>query len=373
MGNKGNLSEVMMGRVRTKIRFKLALSAILLVAAALIAAVDVMMREADESKPVVLNQTAHNNGMEQSASVPDTEKEQADNELNKAKEASKSASPVATKSPQEKISQQTDVKTEVEKEQAILASIEPETRSPLLEDDPMVEALSRQIAAVESVIPRSRAQDITPGQQWEKSQLASLSRSSAGAYDQAFAVLLQVWGFEFSSAAQLRRPCEHVKAVKMACIKRRGKRVQDLQEYNRPAIVTLKYADNPKTHVVLRSLDTDQAILFSKNYEHRLPYDSFVRFWTGDFTLVWQQPSEFYGTILPGTIGGEVKWFAQLLGTAINDRTLKRSVTYYDERMVGKVKKYQRRKGLDPDGIVGAKTIMALMSDTNRKIPVLEK
>ena len=100
----------------------------------------------------------------------------------------------------------------------------------------------------------------------KKSQLASLSRSAEGTYSQAFAVLLQVWGFEFSNPSQLRQPCEHVKAVKMACVKGGNKRIQDLLEFNRPAIVTLQYADNPKTYAVLRSLSSDQAILFSKNY-----------------------------------------------------------------------------------------------------------
>lgn len=134
---------------------------------------------------------------------------------------------------------------------------------------------------------------------------------------------------------------------------------QDLQPYNRPAVLTLVNPAKIKHYAALIALDDKQATLFKDQQPHTLPLTELGQLWTGEATFIWQPVNGYNGPVARGNQGAIVKWlasqFARLDGqaTGLADQQ-------FTERLEQRVKIFQRDHNLEADGVVGLKTLLAI-------------
>ena len=88
------------------------------------------------------------------------------------------------------------------------------------------------------------------------------------------------------------------------------------------------------------------------------------RQWFGSYTILWQPPEGFSGTIKPDS-ATEDTWLREKMAT-ITGKDLT------GLKLKPLVREYQRREGLIADGIVGPETIIHINSGTGNPGPNLK-
>jgi general secretion pathway protein A len=84
--------------------------------------------------------------------------------------------------------------------------------------------------------------------------------------------------------------------------------------------------------------------------------------WLGEFTLFWRPPPGYRGNLRPGDEDPFVSWLDAGLSTAEGLEPVLDGGTRYNDRLERSIKRFQLSRGLDPDGIVGSKTLIQLNS-----------
>ncbi|MEE4659452.1 MAG: AAA family ATPase [Halieaceae bacterium] len=144
---------------------------------------------------------------------------------------------------------------------------------------------------------------------------------------------------------------------------------QDLLAYNRPAVLTLVTPDRFLTHAVLVGLQGDRALLATASGTETVALARLGSLWRGDFELLWQPPVDYAGPLGVGDRGPLVRWladaFAELDGQA---RPL--ADTEFNEALQTRVRLFQRRYGLEQDGVVGLKTLLRLEVVRGAAVPL---
>ena len=170
--------------------------------------------------------------------------------------------------------------------------------------------------------------------------------------------LLHAWGVELDVAPGVYL-CEQLQEYALRCFSGQGDWTE-LRRYNRPAILSLRDASGEVQQVLLRALDETHATLDLAGQQVRVELAQVERFWTGDFLLLWRlQTTETL--IGPGSQGAAVVWLRQRLALAAGETLVSQEVSsVFDTALQEQVKAFQRLHGLDPDGLVGARTMMPL-------------
>ncbi len=133
----------------------------------------------------------------------------------------------------------------------------------------------------------------------------------------------------------------------------------DLAQLNRPAILSLNLESGKTQYVLLRSLDSDSAVLDSGNGPLRLPLSQLETLWGGDFLLLWQREADAT-TIGPGAHGANVVWLRQRLAQAQGKSLTPPVPASFGPELRGQVIDFQNAHGLDADGIAGIRTLIML-------------
>ena len=92
----------------------------------------------------------------------------------------------------------------------------------------------------------------------------------------------------------------------------------------------------------------------------RVPVATLLAQWDGRFSLLWQRPPGFEQVLRHGDEGIVVFWLEQQLA-ALDDREPRdmRNLRF-DDQLIDEVRRFQRRHGLVPDGLVGPKTLITI-------------
>ena len=133
----------------------------------------------------------------------------------------------------------------------------------------------------------------------------------------------------------------------------------DLAQLNRPAILSLNLESGKTQYVLLRSLDSDSAVLDSGNGPLRLPLSQLETLWGGDFLLLWQREADA-ATVGPGAHGPNVVWLRQRLAQAQGKSLTPPVPASFGPELRGQVIDFQNAHGLDADGIAGIRTLIML-------------
>lgn len=189
----------------------------------------------------------------------------------------------------------------------------------------------------------------------------------------AFRILYDIWGFGWNPADN-PIACDFAGQVGLDCLQRQGSR-SSLELVNRPVILTLRDDDGNQAHVVLRRLNGRTAtIQMDQGHQQTVDFASLERHWYGDYLTLYKVPEYRLGDLDDAArereenIWLETRMMA-LAGALAKDSADENRIRRLD--VEDQVRWYQRRRGLEVDGIPGAMTVVQIHNDLDRQVPRL--
>jgi general secretion pathway protein A len=194
-----------------------------------------------------------------------------------------------------------------------------------------------------------------------------ISRSS----DMAFQELFKLWNIAYQS--ERNNPvCDQAKANGIKCYRGLGN-LSSLRNLNRPAVLKLFDDEGREYYAALTALKEKSAVLVVGAETREVPIEDIESHWLGDYILLWRPPSDYNNVIKPGMQDPLVQWLDNQLALVQGRTNQPRENLEFDNELLKQVKKYQLAKGLIPDGIVGAQTLIHLNTAVDSDIPTLIK
>jgi general secretion pathway protein A len=169
--------------------------------------------------------------------------------------------------------------------------------------------------------------------------------------------LLRLWGV-FGSPVD--DGCARLVVGDLRCFSGRGG-FAELERYDRPALLLLKTAEGHR-RVVLRRLSADTATLVFPEGTRELRRTRLAELWTGEFDLIWRKTAS-PGFAAVGTVGESVVWLRRRLTLARGgnpETRVGRPSPVFDEALETELRRFQITHGLEPDGLLGPRTMVVL-------------
>jgi len=169
--------------------------------------------------------------------------------------------------------------------------------------------------------------------------------------------LIHLWspGLTVPAGAQV---CPSLAAQGLQCYRAQGD-WKDVQMLNRPAILTLATGRGVLKYALLRDFDGDDVELDTAQGPLKIPREDLSTAWTGEFLVLWRPPTDQL-RITAGTRGAAVVWLRQQLALAAGQPLQEPVSELFDNALREQVLRFQRERGLNPDGVAGARTQMLL-------------
>jgi general secretion pathway protein A len=179
--------------------------------------------------------------------------------------------------------------------------------------------------------------------------------------DAAIAELLAVWGAPYDPARG--EPCIQAQERGLRCLYQRRGTLSELRRVNWPAILSLVAADGTEQPVVVTALGYDHAQLVANGTTFKLPLAELSYYWFGDHLLLWRPGRAPARDLAPGVDDEGVRWLRETLALLAGESAAIESSTLYDAALEQRVRAYQRAHQLTVDGIVGARTQIAMLAE----------
>lgn len=149
----------------------------------------------------------------------------------------------------------------------------------------------------------------------------------------------------------------------MRCAYQSSGSLGELRRVNWPAVLALVSDDGVEHSVVVASLRYDAADLVANGITFELPLAELGYHWYGNHLLLWR-PGEAPATDLaPGDDDEGVRWLRAILAKLAGEPEPVATSTVYDAALERRVRAFQRDHQLTVDGIVGARTQIALLAE----------
>lgn len=186
----------------------------------------------------------------------------------------------------------------------------------------------------------------------------------------SFKTLLMLWLPDYSAKtnASVCNDTGHG----LSCFHHSGN-LNTLRKLNRPVTLKLYGKDGKVAHIVLSHLNNNRASLNTGNKIFDVNTDLLEQYWYGDFSLLWQPPPFYQQPILPDSSGPVVQWLGQQLMRLYDFKDKPTIYNVYSEDLVAYLKRFQKSKGLVPDGIAGPLTLIQLNTAIGQTTPLLNK
>jgi len=181
--------------------------------------------------------------------------------------------------------------------------------------------------------------------------------------DAAIAELLAVWGAPYDPARG--EPCIQAQERGLRCLYQRRGTLSELRRVNWPAILSLVAADGTEQPVVVTALGYDHAKLVANGSTFELPLAELSYYWYGDHLLLWRPGHAPARDLTPGVNDEGVRWLRETLAQLAHEPAAIEPSTLYDAALEQRVRAYQRAHQLTVDGIVGARTQIAMLAELN--------
>jgi len=118
------------------------------------------------------------------------------------------------------------------------------------------------------------------------------------------------------------------------------------------------------------ALDGDLVTLQLGERLATLPQAAVDKLWDGTFSVIWRPLPGVARVLGPGMQGPGVAWLRRALGDGdITGRD--RSPAVFDEALAARVVAFQRREGLEADGMAGIETLVRLSTRLDLRAPLL--
>jgi len=181
--------------------------------------------------------------------------------------------------------------------------------------------------------------------------------------DAAIAELLAIWGAPYDPARG--EPCIQAQERGLRCLYQRRGTLSELRRVNWPAILSLVAADGKEQPVVVTALGYDHAQLVANGRTFQLPLAELSYYWYGDHLLLWRPGHAPARDLTPGVNDEGVRWLRETLAQLAHEPAAIEPSTLYDAALEQRVRAYQRTHQLTVDGIVGARTQIAMLAELN--------
>ncbi len=169
--------------------------------------------------------------------------------------------------------------------------------------------------------------------------------------------LIQIWNAS-PQVATGETVCRALSRERLGCYKSAGE-WRDLRALNRPAILTLSSGRAGVQHVLLRELNTDDALLETAQGPLTVALSQIDLLWTGEFLLLWRRETAepFIG---PETKGDAIAWLRRRLAEVENRALATPLSETFDDELRQALLRFQTAQKLDADGLAGPRTLIAL-------------
>ena len=148
------------------------------------------------------------------------------------------------------------------------------------------------------------------------------------------------------------RACPAVPAPGLHCARGRAT-LEELAALGRPSILSLERATTPAAAVLL-AVDGNRVRLWVDGASVDIARSALAAHWSGGYTALWSA-TQLQGTRLStGARGPMLDWLRARLGHA--------GPPVLDAAMRESLRRFQRANGLQPDGVPGPSTRLALAS-----------
>jgi general secretion pathway protein A len=179
--------------------------------------------------------------------------------------------------------------------------------------------------------------------------------------DGAIAELLTVWGVPYEPARG--EPCVQALERGLRCLYQRRGTLGELRRVNWPTILSLVAPDGIEHPVVVIALGYDHARLVANGKAFELPLAELSYYWFGDHLLLWRPGDAPARDLVPGADDPGVHWLRATLAKLAGETPPIDASTVYDDALEQRVRAYQRSHQLTVDGIVGARTQIAMLAE----------
>ena len=171
--------------------------------------------------------------------------------------------------------------------------------------------------------------------------------------------LLALWGIQEPIAnGQL---CHRAVANGRACLVSTGS-WNKLRGFDLPALLSLKSGSGETIQALLVGLVGQDATLYVGDEEQHFPLHVVDRYWTGDFLVLWKPPVDDVTVIRQSHSGKSVQWLRRILAQVDGIHSDVGDDSPVDHELATRIKNFQRRYGLNADGIVGPETLIHLIA-----------
>lgn len=134
-----------------------------------------------------------------------------------------------------------------------------------------------------------------------------------------------------------------------------------LRRLDVPAVLELIVPPATRRYVTVVAVTTVTATLDVGGRALVVPIVDIDLLWDGGFTVLWRRPPVSAAIIWPGMRGPDVAWLGRRLAE-LDGRPVPAGAVY-DDALIERVRAFQLRRGLFPDGIAGQETLFHLSVD----------
>ena len=230
---------------------------------------------------------------------------------------------------------------------------DPESRTPgTVSADDVANDIGQPAAGVnpETVIPATPAREADTADSldasWVDIQHLGAWRSLAG-----------LWG-DPVGAATLQSACDGVPGLGYACLADSGS-LSRIRHLGLPVLLVLR--GGGYRLLPLRGFDGDKVIAGAPEDSRRISRSDLEEIWLGEYLLAWPQAPDWPLEIRRGESGPAVDIVLQMAAYA---RPAWQGGGMFDASFESWLMDFQRRNGLDADGIIGPNTLIHLMAPT---------
>jgi general secretion pathway protein A len=180
----------------------------------------------------------------------------------------------------------------------------------------------------------------------------------------ALARVLAHWGVV---GAPTDDQCRLARHAGLECFDGRGSWTI-LRRLGIPVAIKLLAADGARHWAAVTALTGDTITLELGELVQTLPLVAVEPLWDGAFSLVWRPLPGTARVLSPGMQGLGVAWLRRALG---DGAALRPAPAVYDQALVERVVDFQKREGLEPDGVAGIETLLRLSVRLDERVPLL--
>ncbi len=217
-------------------------------------------------------------------------------------------------------------------------------------EDAAIEAVpAASVSTIESELNAEAAEE----QKAQDSVDRLFTLAAEASEEDAWRVLLARWGVA-SQGASGEQVCRQLPTYGMHCMRDSGS-WKMLRSFDHPAILYLMGPDAERVAVVLQGIRAGAAELVIGDNQLSLPIGELQQYWYGDYALVWKAPPGNHTVLRLGDRNPTVAWVREQLQAPVAS-----TPGYFDSGLRDAVMRFQREQILEPDGVVGALTLIHL-------------